>query len=118
METPSKIKVTVAGHSFEAEGPDEAIAERFALWMALVEKAIGPQPTAPPATSAERKSEADPVVENSRMPASSNGLPEAPAVAELGRIFNSDNPAFVALTVPVQDTADAVLVTLYGFKAL
>jgi hypothetical protein len=118
-----KVKVNVAGHSFDAEGPEHAISEKFDRWQSLVEKALAVGNGTPglvtersAAHDAPARAAADPEEVRETLPAP-NGSEFTRE--QLGKLFDSDERrGIVWLRVPVHDEADAALAMLYGFRAL
>jgi hypothetical protein len=114
-EPISKVKLSVGGHTFEAEGPEAAVAHRFDLWHGLVERAL--QAGQRPALDAP----AEPGAADARAGASSSPAPPADEIPpdQLTKLFHFDERrGLVLLRIPIQETADVALTTLYAFRAM
>jgi hypothetical protein len=113
----SRVKLSVAGHTFEAEGPESAVAHRFDLWHALVERALQSAPPPRDAGSAGVDGKATEVRSPSQ-PSAASPTDEIP-LEQLAKVFNTDERRqLVLLRIPIPDTGDAALITLYGFRAM
>ncbi|MFY9559617.1 MAG: hypothetical protein WAQ52_05220 [Terriglobales bacterium] len=106
MDAPTRLKMKIGDHEFDAEGSAESVREQFQAWQELVKMAA----TVP----ATRKEE--PSGENQQ------GPPLKPEVttavdSALTKIMRVENRT-VSLTAQLTSVHDALLVMIYGQKTL
>jgi hypothetical protein len=108
MDAIYRLKIKVGPHEFEAEGPSDVVQEQFKLFKEMIQTApitSPPQPQTP--FNPEPLGASIPI---ERPDAPSNGL-------NLSKIMDQDGRV-VSLTVPPKSPDDAVLLLLYGQRAL
>jgi hypothetical protein len=112
MDENIRLKTKVGDHEFEAEGSPEYVREQFQAWQELVKLAASAapansqqRPSAPGDSQAEVLRKDDSKIENPNID------------AELTKIMKVDG-RYVSLTARTSGIHDAVLVMLYGQKAL
>jgi hypothetical protein len=117
MET-LKLKMRIGAHEFEAEGPQDVVKEQFEAFKAL----IAAVPTAPLNASFTGYPGTPPSITAGAQPGSQTFEPPlVPALdtsqEALARIMKVDD-RIISLTARARNTDDAVLLLLYGQKAL
>ncbi len=109
MDENIRLKTKVGDNEFDAEGSPEYVREQFQAWQELVKLAVSTTPT----NSATGSNNADPSEVRK-----DDKKDETPIVdAELSKIMRVDG-RYVSLTARAATVHDAVLMMLYGQKAL
>jgi hypothetical protein len=107
MDTPTRLKMKIGDHEFEAEGSADAVREQFQVWQELVKTAAVATP--PPAKNAN--------LDSDNQAASTPKQDPTTVDVNLQKIMRLDN-RIVSLTARLGSVHDAVLVMLYGQKAM
>ncbi len=111
MTETYKLKIKIGPHEFEAEGDAAAVKDQFEIFKDLVKDATATTPATPQAaTSGGQAPPSTPL--GSTLPPPANNVDDA-----LPRIMKADSRV-VSLTVTAKSNDDAVLLLLYGQKAL
>ena len=108
MDTPTRFKMKVGDHEFDAEGSAESVREIFQSWQELVKLAV-----ANPATSPEPPKQ-PPVDAHAAL---EKLVETTPIDSSLQKIMRLENRT-VSLTARLNTVHDAILVMLYGQKVL
>ena len=103
-----RLKVRLGVSEFEAEGPEAAVKEQFAAWLA----AVNATPAAKADTSEDRPRRTDEAGNASDAPPPSKGL--------IDRLFRQDKAGVVSLRKMPNgaSVADAIMLILYGYHVL
>jgi hypothetical protein len=108
MDAPYRLKIKVGLHEFEAEGPPDVVQEQFKLFKQMIDSV---PPAAAPQTQATSPQDSSPI-----FPATERqDVPSA--TLNIGKIMDQDGRV-VSLTVPPKSPEDAVLLLMYGQRAL
>ena len=105
MEQTSRLKLKIGAHEFEAEGPPDLVKEQLEAFRLL----ISTVPAAPPAAAVVQAPPPLTVVDESAQ--------QMNAEASLARIMRVDDRV-VSLTIRPRSVDEAVLLLLYGQKAM
>jgi hypothetical protein len=106
-DTTTRLKTKIGENEFEAEGSPEYVREQFQAWQELVKLA---------STVPSKKTE-KPGSESSGAGDQDNKIDPPNVDADLSKIMRTDG-RYVSLTARTASVHDAVLVMLYGQKAL
>jgi hypothetical protein len=108
MDSPIRIKTAVGEHNFDLEGPPDYVREQYQAWQELVRLALASK-------QVQQQSDSDPA----GAAASPHVKPKTDQATEpdLSKIMRVDG-RYVSLTARVPSVHDAVLLMLYGQKAL
>ena len=97
MTTPHKLNTKIGEHEFNAEGREEVVLKLYEMWLEAIAGQRGPGKPAPG---------------KDEQPPDKAGSPN------LSAIFRKDDDSIVSLLVLPPDTADAVLLLMYGFQVV
>ena len=108
MDTSYRLKIRLGADEFEAEGPVEIVQEQFKLFNDLVQSRAAAQAAQAQIAPSQE----------SQKPSTPAERPDTPlAELPLSKIMKADG-RIVSLTVPPKTPEDAVLLLVYGQRAL
>jgi hypothetical protein len=110
MTTPHKLHIKIGHVEFNAEGSEATVNEQYKKFLEVVAAVGLSQANEPP-----------PGADNGFARQDVPALPQAPSAAEMQRVFSEDGEGVISLRLlPKTDSraADAVVMILYGFRAL
>jgi hypothetical protein len=106
MDIPTRLKMKVGDHEFDAEGSADSVREQFQAWQELVKMAA-----VAPVAQAQKQ---EPTGDTPPQPKQESNAIDANL---LGRVMRWENRT-VSLTAQLTSVHDAILLMLYGQKII
>jgi hypothetical protein len=110
-----KLKSRIGVHEFDAEGPEDAVKEQYAAWLAVVQKIVG-TPNSEPVKPINPDLFGSGAFRPALLP-KQDQRPADPDAEPLKAIFQLEGGSIsLSATSPNMDAADAGLIILLGYK--